>query len=61
MKYWTPERVDQIALVTTSEGLRDSLAAYAATGIDELALMFVNPPEQLPDLVRLVAASRPTA
>ncbi len=59
MKMWTPERIDQIAMVTTPGGLGDALARYAATGIDEVALMMLNMPEQQPELIRLLAAARP--
>lgn len=59
MKYWTPDRVDQIALVATPQTLGDKLAAYAATGIDELALMMITAPDQQPAIVEQVAAARP--
>jgi alkanesulfonate monooxygenase SsuD/methylene tetrahydromethanopterin reductase-like flavin-dependent oxidoreductase (luciferase family) len=59
MKMWTPERIDQIAMVTTPGGLGDALGRYAATGIDEVALMMLNMPEQQPELIRLLAAARP--
>lgn len=58
MKYWTPERVDQIAFVSTPGGLADKLAAYAATGIDELGLMMINPPDQQPAIVEQLARAR---
>ena len=57
MKYWTPERVDQIAFVSTPAGLKDKLDAYADTGIDELALMMINPPDQQPAIVELLAGA----
>ena len=41
MKMWTPDLIDQIAMVTTPDGLGDALARYAATGVDEVALMFL--------------------
>lgn len=59
MKMWTPEAVDQIALVSTPDGLPQALAAYADTGIDELGVMFINPPEEQPELVKLIAQARP--
>ena len=59
MKMWTPERVDQIAFVATPDMLADKLAAYAATGIDELAVMMINPPDQQPDIIKALAAARP--
>ena len=59
MKYWTPERVDQIAFVATPDTLGERLASYAATGIDELALMMINPPSEQPAIVKQLAANRP--
>jgi len=52
MKLWTPEKVDQIAFVATPSMLADRLAAYADTGIDELALMIINPPEAQPGIIK---------
>jgi alkanesulfonate monooxygenase SsuD/methylene tetrahydromethanopterin reductase-like flavin-dependent oxidoreductase (luciferase family) len=59
MKMWTPDAIDQISLVSTPDDLPDALAAYADTGIDELGVMFINPPEEQPELVKLLAAARP--
>ena len=59
MKLWTPDKVDQIAFVATEEMLADKMAAYAATGIDELALMMINPPDQQAAIVKQLAAARP--
>jgi alkanesulfonate monooxygenase SsuD/methylene tetrahydromethanopterin reductase-like flavin-dependent oxidoreductase (luciferase family) len=59
MKMWTPEAVDQIALVATPDTIAAELAAYAATGIDELALTLLNPPEEQPQVVKHIAAARP--
>jgi alkanesulfonate monooxygenase SsuD/methylene tetrahydromethanopterin reductase-like flavin-dependent oxidoreductase (luciferase family) len=59
MKLWTPDKVDQIAFVATPDMLRDKLAAYAATGIDELSVMMINPPEEQPEIIRQLAAARP--
>ena len=58
MKYYTPEVIDQIALISTPDGLADALAGYAETGIDELALMLLNPPEDLPGIVKQLAVAR---
>jgi 5,10-methylenetetrahydromethanopterin reductase len=58
MKLITPEVIDQIALVSTPDGLGDALAGYADTGVDELALMFLNPAEEMPTLVKQLAAAR---
>lgn len=59
MKMWTPDLIDQIAMVTTPDGLGDALARYEATGIDEISLMMLNMPEQQPDLIELIAKARP--
>jgi alkanesulfonate monooxygenase SsuD/methylene tetrahydromethanopterin reductase-like flavin-dependent oxidoreductase (luciferase family) len=59
MKLWTPDKVDQIAFVATPAMLEDRLAAYAATGIDELAVMMINPPDQQPGIIHQLAAARP--
>ena len=59
MKMWTPDLIDQIALVTRPGDLGDALARYAATGIDEIALMMLNMPEQQPELIKLLAEARP--
>ena len=59
MKYWTADRVDQIAFIATPDMLGDRLAAYADTGIDELSLMMINPPDQQPAIVKQLAGARP--
>ena len=59
MKMWTPEMIDQIALVTKPDDLGDRLARYAATGVDEIALMMLNMPDQQPELIKLLAEARP--
>jgi alkanesulfonate monooxygenase SsuD/methylene tetrahydromethanopterin reductase-like flavin-dependent oxidoreductase (luciferase family) len=60
MKMWTAERVDQIAFIATPEMIGDRLAEYADTGIDELSLMLINPPDQQPAIIEAVAAARPS-
>ncbi len=59
MKYWTADRVDQIAFISTPDMLADKLAAYADTGVDELSLMMINPPDQQPAIVKQLAGARP--
>jgi 5,10-methylenetetrahydromethanopterin reductase len=59
MKYWTADRVDQIAFIATPDMLGDKLAAYADTGIDELSLMMINLPDQQPAIVKQLAGARP--
>jgi alkanesulfonate monooxygenase SsuD/methylene tetrahydromethanopterin reductase-like flavin-dependent oxidoreductase (luciferase family) len=56
---FTPEVIDTIALVCPPEGLAEGLRRYADTGVDEVAVTPFGPPEQLPDLVRVLAANRP--
>ena len=58
MKYWTADKVDQIAFIATPEMLSGRLAEYAATGIDELSLMMINPPDQQPGIIELLAGAR---
>jgi 5,10-methylenetetrahydromethanopterin reductase len=59
MKMWPRRAIEQIAFVSTPPRLGDGLAAYAETGIDELALMLMGDPENHPDLIRRLAAARP--
>ncbi|GFG73190.1 LLM class flavin-dependent oxidoreductase [Mycobacterium botniense] len=54
----TPEVIDALALVCPPDELGESLTAYAATGIDEIAIAPCAPPDQLPDLVELIAKCR---
>lgn len=58
MKFFTPDVIDQIALISTPDRLDEALAGYAATGIDELAVMFLNPAEELPAIVKHLATAR---
>lgn len=55
----TMEIVAEMAVVATPESLPAVLADYAATGIDELSVNLLNPSEQIPDLLPLLAAARP--
>lgn len=54
----TGEVVDAMALVCLPEGVGEALAAYAGTGVDEIAIA-PHAPDQVPDLVKLLAANRP--
>lgn len=56
---FTPEVIDAVAMVCPPEGIGDALRRYAATGIDELAVTLFAAPDQLPELVRMLAANRP--
>lgn len=57
---FTPEVIDKIAMVCPPDGIGDALRRYAATGIDELAVTLFAPSEQQPELVRTIAADRPS-
>ncbi|MEJ3654404.1 LLM class flavin-dependent oxidoreductase [Actinomycetes bacterium KLBMP 9759] len=48
----TTAKVSALALVATPDTLADALDRFAATGIDEVALGLVNPPEEIPALLR---------
>ena len=58
MKLWTPEKIDQIAIVATPEMLSERLAQYADTGIDELAVMLNNSLGEQPEIIKQLAAAR---
>jgi alkanesulfonate monooxygenase SsuD/methylene tetrahydromethanopterin reductase-like flavin-dependent oxidoreductase (luciferase family) len=57
-KLFTPEAIDEIALVTTPDKLTESLARYAATGIDELAVGIFAAPDELPAIVAELGRAR---
>jgi len=57
-KLFTPEVIDQIALVATPDGLRDALARYAETGIDELAVGVFAAPDEVPAIVAELGRAR---
>lgn len=59
VKVFTPEVIDAVAMVCSPDALGDSLAVYAQTGIDEIAIAPFAPPEQVPELIRLMAECRP--
>jgi len=58
MKMFTPEVIDQLALVSTPDDLADAFGRYADTGIDELGLMLMNDPAQQPDICKHIGAAR---
>jgi hypothetical protein len=60
MKMWTADKVDQIAFIATPDMLADKMAEYADTGIDELAVMMINPPDQQAAIIKDLAAARPS-
>jgi 5,10-methylenetetrahydromethanopterin reductase len=57
-KLFTPEAVDQLALVSTPDELPAALERYAATGIDELAVGVFAAPDDVPAIVRDLAQAR---
>lgn len=59
VKVFTPEVIDAIAMVCPPDGIAQSLASYADTGVDEVAIAPFAPPDQVPGLIRLMADSRP--
>jgi alkanesulfonate monooxygenase SsuD/methylene tetrahydromethanopterin reductase-like flavin-dependent oxidoreductase (luciferase family) len=58
MKLWTPERVDQIAFVATPAMLAERMAVYAEAGVDELALIMINPLEEQPGIIKQLSEAR---
>lgn len=59
IKLFTADVIDAVAMVCPPDGVADSLAAYATTGVDEIAIAPFMPPQEVPDLVRLLAERRP--
>jgi alkanesulfonate monooxygenase SsuD/methylene tetrahydromethanopterin reductase-like flavin-dependent oxidoreductase (luciferase family) len=59
VKVFTPDVVDAVAMVCPPDALGDALASYADTGIDEIAVAPFAPPEQVPELIRMMAERRP--
>lgn len=59
MKAWTTERLGEVMIASTPDGLRERLATYAKTGIDELAVALVADPDQQPAIIGQLAAARP--
>lgn len=59
MKAWTLEAIAGTMLACAPGGLRESLAAYADTGVDELALVLAADPETQPKIIGQLAAARP--
>jgi alkanesulfonate monooxygenase SsuD/methylene tetrahydromethanopterin reductase-like flavin-dependent oxidoreductase (luciferase family) len=56
---FTPEVIDAIAMVCAPDDLPAALHRYAQTGVDEIAVAPFAPPDQLLDIVRALADSRP--
>ncbi len=57
MKMWPRQKIAEIAFVATPGGIREALAAYAESGVDELALVLMGDPETHPGIIRQLAAA----
>ena len=57
MKMWPRQKIAEVAFVTTPGGIRETLASYAETGIDELALVLMGDPETHAGIFRQLAAA----
>ncbi|HEX6311444.1 MAG TPA: LLM class flavin-dependent oxidoreductase [Acidimicrobiia bacterium] len=55
----TPDVLRELTLAAEPDGVGAALASFADTGIDELGVMPMGPPEMLVDTIKLLAASRP--
>lgn len=55
---WKSETIEALSLATTPARLKDRLAEYAGTGIDELGVVLVGPPQPHVATVRALAAAR---
>lgn len=56
----TVDVMRELTLAAEPDGVGEALASFADTGIDELGVMPMGPPELLVDTVKLLGASRPT-
>ena len=56
---FTEEVVSELAIVAPPDGLGPVLKRYADLGVDDLAIVPLNAPPQIPDIVRQFAAARP--
>ena len=59
MSLFTPEVVSELAIVAPADGLGPALKRYADLGVDDLAVVPLNAPPEIPDIVRAFAAARP--
>jgi alkanesulfonate monooxygenase SsuD/methylene tetrahydromethanopterin reductase-like flavin-dependent oxidoreductase (luciferase family) len=55
----TADVVRELTLAAEPDGVGEVLESFAATGIDELGVMPMGPPEFLIDTLKILAASRP--
>ncbi len=58
MKLYTPDVIEKITLMATPATLANKLSEYAAIGIDEIALMLLNPVEEQAAVVRKIGQAR---
>jgi alkanesulfonate monooxygenase SsuD/methylene tetrahydromethanopterin reductase-like flavin-dependent oxidoreductase (luciferase family) len=58
-KMLTADVMRELTLAAEPDGVAEALQSYADTGIDELGVMPMGPPEMLVDTIKLLAASRP--
>jgi alkanesulfonate monooxygenase SsuD/methylene tetrahydromethanopterin reductase-like flavin-dependent oxidoreductase (luciferase family) len=56
---FTEEVVSELAIVAPPDGLGPALKKYADLGVDDLAIVPLNAPPDIPDIVRQFAAARP--
>ena len=59
IKLFTETVVNEVAIVCPPTGLAPMLQRYADLGVDEVSLLPLSPPAQIPDLIRQAAAVRP--
>lgn len=59
VKVFTPDVIDAVAMVCRPDRVGESLAAYARTGVDEIAVAPVMPADRVPDFVWSLAENRP--
>jgi alkanesulfonate monooxygenase SsuD/methylene tetrahydromethanopterin reductase-like flavin-dependent oxidoreductase (luciferase family) len=59
-KMITADVMREITLAAEPDGVGEALQSYADTGIDEIGVMPMGPPELLVDTIKLLAASRPS-
>ena len=56
---FTEEVVQELAIVAPPDGLGPALKRYADLGVDELAIVPLNPPAQIPEILPHFTAARP--
>jgi 5,10-methylenetetrahydromethanopterin reductase len=56
---FTEEVVQELAIVAPPDGLGPALKRYADLGVDDLAIVPLNPPPQIPEILPYFTAARP--